>query len=177
MASGPSPCCVKICTTPPDELPYSDEKGPRSTSTRSAEPKSTCDNWPWPSGMVAGMPSTYKRTPRTPNVERAPKPRTESCRSCAWFCRSRASTPGVRARLSDRLSCALPSARNRSPSSTSTDAEVSNGAFSLRVTVTVTTGNCPANGCAVAEAAPPHRQTTITRQPNGANFHGKVCTG
>ena len=26
---------------------------------------------------VAGMPSTYRRTPRMPNVERAPKPRTE----------------------------------------------------------------------------------------------------
>ena len=34
-------------------------------------------------GKVAGMPSTYSRTPRMPKVERAPKPRIETCTSCA----------------------------------------------------------------------------------------------
>ncbi|AQF94281.1 Uncharacterised protein [Bordetella pertussis] len=84
VASGGSlPCSVNTCTTPPDELPYRAENGPRSTSTRPAEPMSMFEVWPWPSGMVAGMPSTYSRTPRTPKVERAPKPRIDSCRSCA----------------------------------------------------------------------------------------------
>ncbi|CCF68938.1 TonB-dependent receptor domain protein [Xanthomonas citri pv. punicae str. LMG 859] len=41
------------------------------------------DSWPWPSGMLAGMPSTNSRTPRTPKVERAPKPRIDSWVSCA----------------------------------------------------------------------------------------------
>jgi hypothetical protein len=34
-------------------------------------------------GVATGMPSTYSRTPRMPKVERAPKPRTEICTSCA----------------------------------------------------------------------------------------------
>ena len=36
-----------------------------------------------PSGIVAGMPSATRRMPRTPKVERAPKPRDWICRSCA----------------------------------------------------------------------------------------------
>jgi hypothetical protein len=49
---------VNTCTTPPDELPYSAENGPRNTSMAAAEPRSTLEIWPWPSGIVAGMPST-----------------------------------------------------------------------------------------------------------------------
>ena len=73
---------VKICTTPPAALPYCSAAGPRSTSTRSADARLALDTWPWPSGMVAGMPSIRMRTPRMPKVDRVPKPRTESCRSC-----------------------------------------------------------------------------------------------
>ena len=51
------------------------ENGPRSTSMRSAEPSAKVAACPCPSGMVAGMPSAIRRMPRTPNVERAPKPR------------------------------------------------------------------------------------------------------
>ena len=69
--------------TPPELLPYKAVKGPRSTSIRAAEARSKCVTCPWPSGIVAGMPSVYRRSPRTPNGARAPKPRDESCRSCA----------------------------------------------------------------------------------------------
>ena len=37
----------------------------------------------WPSGMVAGMPSTMSLRPRMPKVEREPKPRIDICRSWA----------------------------------------------------------------------------------------------
>ena len=69
--------------TPPEPLPYSAENGPRSTSTRSAPARSKCETWPWPSGPAAGMPSVYRRMPRTPKLARAPKPRELICRSCA----------------------------------------------------------------------------------------------
>jgi len=39
--------------------------------------------WPCPSGIVTGMKSWYRRTPRTPNVAREPKPRELICTSCA----------------------------------------------------------------------------------------------
>mgnify|MGYP003519632835 CR=1 FL=1 len=69
--------------TPPELLPYSTENGPRSTSTRWALARSKWLTWPWPSGIDAGMPSLYKRRPRTPKPARAPKPRELICRSCA----------------------------------------------------------------------------------------------
>ncbi|MCW0423982.1 hypothetical protein NB705_002173 [Xanthomonas sacchari] len=77
------PSALHSCTTPPEELPYSAENGPRSTSTRSLPNRLKLDSWPWPSGIVAGMPSSSRRTPRTPNAERAPKPRIDSWVSCA----------------------------------------------------------------------------------------------
>jgi hypothetical protein len=40
---------------------------------RAAEARSKCETWPWPSGPVAGMPSLYRRRPRTPKLARAPK--------------------------------------------------------------------------------------------------------
>jgi len=69
--------------TPPELLPYSTENGPRSTSMRCAPARSKWLTWPWPSGMVAGMPSVYRRRPRTPKPVRAPKPRALTCKSCA----------------------------------------------------------------------------------------------
>ncbi len=69
--------------TPPDELPYSAENGPRSTSMREAPAMSKCEIEPCPSGVLAGTPSVYRRMPRTPKAERAPKPRELICRSCA----------------------------------------------------------------------------------------------
>jgi hypothetical protein len=66
------PSAVNTLITPPEELPYREENGPRSTSMRSAVDRSKCDACPCPSGAVAGMPSTYRRMPRTPKVERAP---------------------------------------------------------------------------------------------------------
>jgi hypothetical protein len=69
--------------TPPELAPYSAENGPRSTSRRCAPAMSKCDTCPWPSGIVAGMLSVYRRRPRMPKVERAPKPRELTCRSCA----------------------------------------------------------------------------------------------
>ena len=89
--------------TPPEALPYSAENGPRSTSTRSAPARSKCATWPWPSGMVAGMPSAYRRRPRTPKPARAPKPRLLICRSCAWLLRLATTRPGTRAIDSDRF--------------------------------------------------------------------------
>jgi hypothetical protein len=77
------PSSVNIEITPPEELPYKAENGPRSTSMWSADPRSNCENCPWPSGMVPGMPSEYRRTPRTPKLDRAPNPRMEICRSWA----------------------------------------------------------------------------------------------
>ena len=74
---------MSTAITPPAALPYSAENGPRSTSMRSAEPSAKVAACPWPSGMVAGMPSAIRRMPRTPKVARAPKPREEICRSCA----------------------------------------------------------------------------------------------
>ena len=52
------PPAVNIWITPPDELPYSAENGPRSTSMRSAAASGKFDTWPCPSGIVAGIPST-----------------------------------------------------------------------------------------------------------------------
>ena len=49
------------------------------------------------------MPSTSSRTPRTPKVEREPKPRTEICKSCAKFPRSSTATPACPASSSDRF--------------------------------------------------------------------------
>ncbi|MDT4849739.1 hypothetical protein FQZ97_838670 [compost metagenome] len=74
---------VNTCSTPADELPYSCASGPRSTSMRSADGRLMVEAWPWPSGMVAGMPSTMRRAPRMPKGAREPEPRMESCRSCA----------------------------------------------------------------------------------------------
>jgi hypothetical protein len=53
-SGGLAPSAVKIWITPPDELPYSAENGPRRTSMRSAEPRLKFETWPWPSGIVAG---------------------------------------------------------------------------------------------------------------------------
>src|SRR5690606_29452757 len=97
---GAWPSALVSWTTPPEELPCSAENGPRMTSMRSAPAITTCETWPWPSGMVAGMPSAYRRRPRTPKVERAPKPRIDSWVSWAKFCRSRAARPGTPARAS-----------------------------------------------------------------------------
>ena len=69
--------------TPPEELPCSAVNGPRSTSIRAADARSKCETWPCPSGPVAGTPSTYRRRPRTPKVDRAPNPREEIWMSCA----------------------------------------------------------------------------------------------
>ncbi|MNN58053.1 hypothetical protein D3C81_1730790 [compost metagenome] len=81
MVGGCWPVWLAILITPPEALPYRAENGPRSTSTLSMLERSIFEVCPWPSGIVAGMPSTYMRIPRTPKVERAPKPRMESCRS------------------------------------------------------------------------------------------------
>ena len=80
-----APCGSRVNSwiTPPAWLPYSVENGPRKTSMRAAMSRSNVAAWPWPSGIVAGTPSATRRTPRTPNAERAPKPREEICRSCA----------------------------------------------------------------------------------------------
>ena len=64
-------------STPPAPLPYADEPGPRKASTRPSVPRSRWSRVDCPSGRVAGMPSTSTVTPRTPNCERAPKPRME----------------------------------------------------------------------------------------------------
>ena len=82
--------------TPPAALPYITDIGPRSTSRRCTFHQSSVPVWPWPSGWLKGTPSSYSRTPRTPNEARDPKPRTDSCRSCAAFWRSSATTPGTR---------------------------------------------------------------------------------
>ena len=79
---------------------------------RSAPARLKCDSWPWPSGIDAGMPSAYSRSPRTPKVARAPKPRIDSCVSCARFWRSRASRPGTPRRASETSASAV----ERSPS-------------------------------------------------------------
>jgi hypothetical protein len=48
-----------------------------------ANGKGRCDTCPCPSGIVAGTPSRYRRTPRMPKLARVPKPRIEICSSCA----------------------------------------------------------------------------------------------
>jgi len=70
---------VQMLTTPPDALPYSADDAPRSTSIRLTSLRSRLVSWPWPSGKVCGMPSSSTLRPRTPNAERAPNPRIESC--------------------------------------------------------------------------------------------------
>src|SRR3546814_3003195 len=80
--------------TPPDEFPYSAENGPRRTSTRPADSSLKCDTWPWPSGMVAGMPSLYRRTPRMPKLARVQNPPHNPCQPCAWSWTSLATTTG-----------------------------------------------------------------------------------
>src|SRR5690606_40361501 len=84
--TGVQTCALPILVVkivPPEELPYSDENAPPKTSICSRLFKSIFEVCPCPSGMVAGIPSTYKRTPRTPKLERAPKPRIEICKSWA----------------------------------------------------------------------------------------------
>jgi hypothetical protein len=77
------------------------ENGPRKTSMRSAVSRLKVAAWPWPPGMVAGMPSAIRRRPRTPKAERAPKPRAEICKSWATFWRFATSTPGTAASASE----------------------------------------------------------------------------
>ena len=58
---------------------------------------------PWPSGVLAGMPSARSLTPRTPKPARAPNPRTMIC--CSWEKVSRFCTtvPGMRTSASEML--------------------------------------------------------------------------
>ena len=140
------PSALKSWITPPDELPYSAENGPRNTSMRSAESRLKFDTWPEPSGIVAGMPSVYRRTPRTPNVERAPKPRIETCSSCATFCRLRTSTPGTPSSTSDRFTPSRACA-TLSSGTESIAAATSTARRSLRVAVTTTFGSVSGCSC------------------------------
>ena len=121
---------------------------------RSAEARSKCETWPCPSGAVAGMPSAYRRKPRTPKVERAPKPRMEICRSCAKFWRLSATTPGTRTSDSDRLTCGCASWMTEA-GTTSTEAGVSKASCATPcVGVTTMVRSVPSGGvCAEALAA------------------------
>ena len=65
--------------------------------------------WPWPSGLDSGTPSASSLMPRMPNAARAPKPREEICRSCAWFWRFCTTRPGTLPSASERLTPGLPS--------------------------------------------------------------------
>ena len=94
MASGGG-VADRMSITPPAALPYSDDALPRSTSTRAAPSTSSTSTGVWPSGSVTGTPSCSTRTPRTPNAERAPKPRMLTRGSCAGFCRLANATPGI----------------------------------------------------------------------------------
>ncbi len=68
---------VERLITPPAAFPYSDEAGPRITSTRPIAARSMLFCWLCPSGSVSGIPSTSIFTPRTPNCARLPNPRIE----------------------------------------------------------------------------------------------------
>src|SRR3546814_20846329 len=105
-----------------DALPI--DNGRQRTSTRPADSSMQCDTWPWPSGMVAGMPSLYRRTPRMPKLARAPKPRIDTCRPYAWLLRSPATTPGPRCSDSDRLRCGRGRRRSRKRSVSGNDGSV-----------------------------------------------------
>jgi hypothetical protein len=50
---------------------------------RDTDPRLMVDACPCPSGIVAGIPSISTRRPRMPKVDREPKPRIDTCRSCA----------------------------------------------------------------------------------------------
>src|SRR5690606_39992481 len=86
---------VSSWTTPPAPLPQSAEAGPRITSTRPSEARSRWFSVVWPSGMVAGIPSTTTLTPRMPNCARAPKPRIESRSPSASLYRLSTCTPAT----------------------------------------------------------------------------------
>ena len=90
--------------------------------------------------MVAGMPSTISRTPRMPKVERAPKPRIDSCRSWAWFWRSSTTRPGTRAIDSARLRPG-PEARSVAPSTAWIEAGASKARCSVREAETTTSSS------------------------------------
>src|SRR5690554_4033457 len=133
------PSALWIETTPPEELPCRAENGPRRTSMRSAPARLKCESWPWPSGIEAGMPSAYRRSPRTPTVARAPKARMDSCVSCARFWRSRASRPGMPRRTSE--TSALASERSPDRSMVAVEAGVSKAGTVRRRVASTTTGS------------------------------------
>jgi hypothetical protein len=90
--------------------------------------------------------------PRTPKVERTPKPPMHTRRSWAWFSRFSATTPGARGSDSDRLMRSRES-RISSPVMTLTEAGTSNPYRSFRVAVTTavsSVGNGGAPLCASA---------------------------
>ena len=133
-----------------------------------AAPSAKCETWPWPSGIVAGMPSAYRRSPRTPKLARAPKPRIDTCRSCAWFWRSRTTTPGTRGSASARDSAGR-ARRSVVASSTSSEAGTSVSGRASRVALT-TTGSSRTGGVVSAANA---ASGASSRQ--GIIFTGAVC--
>ena len=127
---------------------------------RAADIRLAVAAWPWPSGMVAGMPSIRMRTPRTPKVERVPKPRTDSCKSCAKFCRSRICSPGTAPISSDRLTSGE-AVRNASTCTASIAPGASKRRCSARLALMTTSLSEPSAGstcgacwaCAVGQAS------------------------
>ena len=105
----------------------------------------------WPSGSVAGIPSTSTRTPRTPNCALEPKPRTERRSPIArlkrlWIC-----TPGIARSASSRKAPAVPRV-NSEPVTTETECGVPVPTLLLRTLtstgsiVTVESGSCAQAG-------------------------------
>ncbi len=103
---------VRMSMTPPDALPKRLDADPRNTSMDETADRSTLVSWPCPSGSVWGTPSRRTLTPRTPNAERAPKPRMETRWSRDGLYRFATSTPGISTRLSSRPSVGRPRRRS-----------------------------------------------------------------
>src|SRR5690606_13584499 len=164
----PSALCSE--TTPPDELPWSAEKGPRSTSIRSAPARLKCESWPWPSGIEAGMPSAYSRSPRTPKVARAPKPRIESWVSWARFWRSRASRPGMPRSTSATSASAV--ARSPARPTVAVEAGASKAGTARRRVASTTTRSRVVASTGAPSGAPP---CTARAAPPGAAAAGAAA--
>ena len=140
---------LRTSITPPAAFPYSDDALPRTTSTRSAPSTSTTSTGVCPSGSVSGTPSWSTRTPRTPNAERAPKPRMLTRGSCAGFCRLASATPGMA-----KSSSSAPSRRSAASESGRVSVTAYGSSIGARgpsrVAVTRTTGSAAADESARA---------------------------
>ena len=91
----------------------------------------------WPSASVSGMPSTNTLTPRTPNAERAPKPRMEIRRFWAKLLPLLAYTPGVRLSAESSWALARPCWIARASVTSTAAGEASTSVFRRRLRTSI----------------------------------------